>query len=136
MSVVAPDKDARPPILVPAPPGAATALRRTARVRLLVRPRLWETAGIDVTHPYVRRFWSAALTGSAVADLLRLVRVAAAEGETPRPLGLPLLAEANLVRVHGKALLVRSRVPAVPEAAVRRWPPRLRAEHAAAVAAV
>lgn len=136
MSSAAPDsrRDARPPIPA-APSGAAAPLRPTAVRRCLLRPRLWETGGIQVTDPYVRRFWSAALTGGAVGDLLRLVEAGRRGVPVRRPLGLALLAEAALVRVDGGSLWVRTRVPPVPADATWSWPGWLRAEHADAVAA-
>ena len=138
-----PRDSARPPTRsgVPAPPpGAAvppgTAARPTAARRITVQPAVWSERppGFPTQHPYVRRFWTAAIGSGAVADLMRLA-VAAQRG---RPLLLPtstaLLIQEGLVSWSRGRLLARVSVPPVPERHLRRMPPSLRREHRRIVA--
>ena len=131
--------DARPPIASEAEPlpGAAAPyriLRPTAAVRPTVAPAVWSDAiselGYPPEHPYVRRFWTAALGPGAVADLLRLA-VAARRGRSlPLPVHLPALIAAGLVQTRRGRIRVRATVPPLTASQVRRLPPFLRREHA------
>jgi hypothetical protein len=91
-------------------------------------------AGFPTQHPYVRKFWTAAIGSGAVADLMRLA-VAAQRG---RPLLLPtstaLLTQEGLVSWSGGRLLTGISVPPVPDRHLRRMPPSLRREHRRIVA--
>lgn len=81
------------------------------------------------SHPYVRRFWVAALGSGAVAELLRLVRAAEKGEEVRLPRHLPQLLRADLVSVTASGLRVGNRVPPVPLEMRWRFPPSLSAEH-------
>jgi hypothetical protein len=123
--------NARPPV-----PSAASAggvsVRPTARVRPLVPVELIESVvpGFPATHPYVRRFWVAALGSEAIAELLRMVR-AAEKGEGVRlPRYLPQLLRAGLVTATSGAIAVSKVIPAVPPALRWRFPPSLAGDHA------
>ncbi len=154
MSSAAPERlrhDARPPITAEiAPPSGAAERPRpqssaaerprrpsppspAVRQRPWVAPHLWHDPlaelGYPPTHPYVRRYWTAAIGPGAVADLLRLA-VAAGRGRAlPRPLHLGELARHDLVRVWEGRLLVRATIPPLPADHVGRLPPALREEH-------
>ena len=120
--------NARPPIPVPDTAGCAPS-RRTAQARPVVVPRLWHVAGgYPADAGYIRRYWTAALGPSAVADLLRLIQAAKTRRVIRRPVRLPELAKAGLVVERGDELLVRSTVPNLPPALVRRLPAGLRSE--------
>jgi hypothetical protein len=94
--------------------------------------RLIETeSGLEVSDPYIRRFWVAALGPGAVAELLRLIS-AAGKGEDVRlPRHLPQLLRAGLVRIVDGNLAVEGRVPIVPAEMRWRFPPDVAAQHAA-----
>ncbi|HLU53261.1 MAG TPA: hypothetical protein VK011_06705 [Acidimicrobiia bacterium] len=77
----------------------------------------------------MRRYWVAAIGRGAVAELLRLMRAARDERPQPLPVWLPTLLRADLVRVEDGAMIVGDRVPLVPTALQRRFPPGLREEH-------
>ena len=133
-----PRDSARPPtrsgVLAP-PPGAAVrpvgASRPTATRRITVEPGVWteRPPGFPAQHPYVRKFWTAAIGSGAVADLMRLA-VAAQRG---RPLLLPtsttLLTREGLVSWSRGRLLAGVSVPPVPDRHLRRMAPSLRREH-------
>ena len=114
-------------------PGAAV-VRPTARRRPLIGAVLWNDhlaeLGYAPDHPYVRRYWTAALGPGSVADLLRLI--AAARKGTPvrRPLHLADLMREGLAASDRGRVAVRPTVPPLPVALARRLPPVLRAEHA------
>ena len=99
-------------------------------------PGVWETSGShDVTDEYVRRFWTAAIGPGAVADLLRLATAARRGRSLPRPVNLPALVSAGLVRFENDGPVVRIRIPTVPRALQLRMPPDLRREHSTAAPA-
>ena len=84
-----------------------------------------------VTDPYVRRFWTAVIGPGAVADLLRLATAARCGRSLRRPLHMPALVMAGLVRaVDSDAPGVRVLVPVVPPGLRRRLTPALTREHA------
>lgn len=119
---------ARPP--VSAASVSEVAVRPTALVRpeLAVRTQI-VAAGFKPGDGYVRRYWVAAIGAGAVAELLRLIR-AGEEGTTvPLPCWLSILMRSDLVRVEHGEIVVVSRVPPVPVAFTRRFPPGLREEH-------
>jgi hypothetical protein len=101
----------------------------------MIEPEVWDDrrTGFPTHHPYVRRFWTAAIGSGAVADLLRLA-VAAQRG---RSLLLPtttaLLAGEGLIAWRHGRLLACTTIPPVPNRHVSRMPPGLRAEHRRAV---
>lgn len=138
-----PRNSARPPTRsgVPAPrPGAAVlpvdTSRPTASRRRIVTPTLWEKdpAGFPTQHPYVRRFWTAAIGSGAVADLMRLA-VAAQRGRSLLlPTSTGLLAREGLVSWSHGRLLAGMSVPPLPDCHVRRMPPWLKREHRRALA--
>lgn len=96
----------------------------------MIRPQVWNPSGggIPVTHPYVRRYWTALLGPGAIADLLRLATAAVRHRSLPRPVHLSQLARAGLVCCDGGVIMVRTRVPAVPGPLFARLPPDLRRE--------
>lgn len=84
-----------------------------------------------VTHPYVRRFWTAVLGPGAVADLLRLAAAARGGRSLRRPVHLPVLVAAGLVgAIDSSRPEVALTVPTVPSVLLRRLPPELVREHA------
>ena len=126
---------------VPAPsPGAAVhavnTARPTAARRITVKPVVWNEhpTGFPTQHPYVRRFWTAAIGSGAVADLMRLA-VAAQRG---RPLLLPtstaLLTKEGLISWNRGRLLARVSIPPLPDRHLRGMPPSLRREHRQVIA--
>ncbi len=116
--------------------GPSPPVRPTAVPRPLVRPGVWDTGegGLAMDHPYIRRFWTAAIGAGAVADLLRLATAARRDRPLRRPHSLPALIRAGLVRVAAGRIQVRVRIPQLPPDLVRRLPPPLRREHDLAVA--
>jgi hypothetical protein len=106
-------------------------LRPTAQERPLVTPRVWReaTGSFPVTHPYVRRYWTAAIGPGAVADLLRLATAARRGRSLRRPVHLPVLVAAGLVLVRDGSYHVATTVPALPASAARRLPPALLRQH-------
>lgn len=127
------ERDTRPPVAVTAAPSPGVAGRRSVHRRIRVAPRLIEDVGppgFPVEHPYVRRFWTAALGPGAVADLLRLM-VAARRGRSLlHPEYLHLLTGAGLVFHAYGSVWVRSSVPPLGGAQLRRMAPAMRTEHA------
>jgi hypothetical protein len=127
-------RDARPPITTdaaPAPDAAAVIyLRPTVRPRPLIRPVLVPgCAGHRPDDPAVRRFWTAAIGPSAVADLLRLIAAARVGAVIREPLRLALLAGEGLCRRGGRVVLVGDHVPFLGERQLRRIHPGLRGEY-------
>lgn len=102
----------------------------------MVEPALWDSrpVGFPIQHPYVRRFWTAAIGPGAVADLMRLA-VAAQRGRSLRlPISTEVLVREGLVAWRRGHLLTRVSVPPVPARHVRRMPPALKREHRQALA--
>jgi hypothetical protein len=87
------------------------------------------TPGFPVDHPYVRRFWTAAVGPGAVADLLRLIAAAINRRPLPHPEYLHLLISAGLVARSPEVAWVRRSVPALGAAQLRTIAPALRTEH-------
>lgn len=125
--------DDSPPVATDTAPQPGTALRISAHSRPLIQPRLWAgpSSGIEPTDPYVRRYWSAAIGPSAVADLLRLITAAKRGNPLPYPLYLHVLVAEHLVVRVGDAILVGERVPALGPRQLRLLPRWLQREHAA-----
>ncbi len=122
-------RNARPPIPVPDAADRSPTLRPTVKQRMLVRPRLHiVTTGYAARHPYVRRYWTAALGPGAVADLLRLMRAAEKSQRIRRPTNTAALARARLAVEDGGELWVRSLVPPLPLPLLRRLPQSLQRE--------
>jgi len=120
---------ARPPVIDAVSTGSAS-VRATARVRPFVAVELVESDGpFPASHPYIRRFWVAALGSGAIAELLRLVRAAEKGEEVRLPRYLPQLLRANLVSVTSNAIRVGKMFPAVPRELRWRFPPSLAGEH-------
>ena len=120
-------RNARPPI--PVPGAAGRSPRPTVRRRHLIAPRLLIVEdGYPVRHPYVRRFWTAALGPESVAALMRLARAAEKSQSILRPTPIPTLARAGLVAERGRELWVRSTVPPLPASLLRRLPQALQRE--------
>ena len=101
--------------------------------RPVVHPEVWchEVVGpFEVTHPYVRRFWTAVIGPGAVADLLRLATAAQRGRSLRRPVHLGLLVHLGLVAASEGRLLVRTTVPPIPRIlASRRLTPDLARQH-------
>ena len=97
----------------------------------MIVPRLFNDGLVGVTpeSPYVRRFWTAVLGPTAVAELLRLTTAARRATRLPRPLRLPQLVAEGLVALDSGDILVRPTVPLLGPRQVRRLNPSLRAEH-------
>jgi len=137
-----PRNSARPPTGSgnPAPPpGAAVrpadSVPLTLVPRPIVEPVMWmrQSTGFPTQHPYVRKFWTAAIGSGAVADLMRLA-VAAQRGRSlPLPSTVNLLSREGLVSWSGGRLLTSALVPPLPDHHVRRMTPSLRREHSTAV---
>ncbi|MFQ5553975.1 MAG: hypothetical protein ACE5GC_01230 [Acidimicrobiia bacterium] len=105
----------------------------------MVRPEVWHAPGAGarfaVTHPYVRRFWTAAIGPGAVADLLRLATAAQRGRSLRRPVHLGRLMTLGLVAAPGGRLLVSTTIPPLPVAlAARRLTPDLARQHRRALA--
>ncbi|MBT8216681.1 MAG: hypothetical protein HKN74_14310 [Acidimicrobiia bacterium] len=99
------------------------------RRRQPVTPRLLTGQdGYPVRHPYVRRFWTAAIGPASVAALLRLARAAERSQPILRPTTTPTLARAGLVVEQGREVWVRSTVPPLPDPLLRRLPQALQRE--------
>lgn len=130
-SAVPGGSDARPPVASDAAPPPGTAVRPSAHRRRPLIPLLLpeESPGFAAHHAYVRRYWTAVMGPSAVADLLRLITAARRRRPVLRPLSLHLLAQEGLIRHAGGRVWVRPSVPPLGDAQLRRLPPRLRAEH-------
>ena len=122
---------------MPCPPYATLAasfpdetLRPTVARRPLYLVTVRKTRhGFVPTHLYVRRFWSAVLGAGAVADLMRIVQAGLRGNSLRRPVHLPLLLSAGLVRVDGNMITVRDRVPRLHPGAVALLGPTLRQAH-------
>ncbi len=128
------ETNARPPVGAASSP--ESAVRPTARVRPLLPVRTEpSTEGFSPTDPYVRRFWVAAIGAGAVAELLRLIRVGIDGRSAPLPHWLPILIRSELVKVERDHLVVPGRLPPVPRALSRRFPPGLRDQHRRALKA-
>lgn len=118
------------------PPGVADPPERpTAAVRPLVNPAPWQGPGVRegfaTSHPYVRRYWTAAIGPGAVADLMRLA-VAAQRGRSlPRPESISILIKEDLARWVGGRLFVRTTIPRLSPTHERRLTPQLRRQHRA-----
>lgn len=120
---------ARPPVKDAVSAGSAS-VRATARVRPYVPVELVQTDGpFPASHPYIRRFWVAALGSGAIAELLRLVRAAEKGEEVRLPRYLPHLLRADLVSVTSNGIRVGNRFPVVPRELRWRFPPSLAGEH-------
>ena len=138
-----PRNRARPPTRsgVPAPqPGAAVPVvdrsRPTVARRRSIEPAVWygRPGGFPTHHPYVRRFWTAAIGPGAVADLMRLA-VAAQRGRSlPLPITTEMLLREGLIAWRHGRLLAGVSVPPLPIRYVRRMPPALQREHQRALA--
>ena len=124
-------RDARPPVANHAVPSPGAATRASAAKRPVIEPRLLNDGlvGVAPDSPYVRRFWTAVLGPTAVAELLKLTTAARRETRLPRPLRLPQLVAEGLVALDSGDILVRSTVPLLGPRQVRRLNPALRAEH-------
>ena len=130
------ERDHRPPVAVTAAPSPGGAGRRSVwrRRNLVARLLDDESPGFPAHHPYVRRFWTAAVGPGAVADLLRLIAAAGRRQPLPYPEYLHLLITAGLVVWSPESAWVRPSVPPLGDAQLRRITPSLRAEHTAEVA--
>ncbi|MCJ7781230.1 MAG: hypothetical protein MUQ27_10440, partial [Acidimicrobiia bacterium] len=109
--------------------------RPTVARRLEIQPIVWEgtPAGFPSHHPYVRKFWTAAIGPGAVADLMRLA-VAAQRGRSlPLPTNISLLSREGLVSWSRGQLLTGISIPPLPDRHIRQMSPSLRREHRRAV---
>ncbi len=127
-------RNARPPMSMDAAPasGTAAAQRPTVRPRQWVAPLLFDRAagGHSPDDPAVRRFWTAIIGPSAVADLLRLTAAASAGRRIRMPLRLANLAAEGLIHRSGSIVLVRPTIPYLSPSQRRRLRPALRSEYA------
>ena len=124
----------RPPMSMDAAPASGTtvAIRPTAQPRSWVAPLLFDrrAPGHTPDDPAVRKFWTAVLGPSAVADLLRLTAAATSGRWIQEPLRLANLAAEGLIHRSGSIVLVRPMVPYLGETQLRRLHPALRTEYA------
>jgi len=131
-------RNARPPMSKDAAPasGAAAAPRPTVRPRLWVDPLLFDRSadGHSPDDPAVRRFWTAIIGPSAVADLLRLTAAASTGRRIRMPLRLANLAAEGLIHRSGSIVLVRPTVPYLSPSQRQRLHPALRSEYAELIA--
>ena len=81
-----------------------------------------------VTHPYVRRYWTALLGPTSVADLLRMVRAAERSMPIRRPHNLSVLLTEGLVTRTATGFRVASTIGEIPSHRQSRLPLFLRAE--------
>ena len=111
--------------------GTTVAIRPTAQPRSWVAPLLFDrhAPGHAPDDPAVRRFWTAIMGPSAVADLLRLTAAASTGRRIQEPLRLATLAAEGLIHRAGSIVLVRPTVPYLHEAHLRRLRPALRTEY-------
>jgi len=84
--------------------------------------------------PAVRRFWTAIIGPTAVADLLRLTAAASTGRRIRMPLRLASLATEGLIHRCGSIVLVRPTVPFLSPSQRRRLHPALRSEYTELVA--
>jgi hypothetical protein len=114
--------------------GTASATRPTARPRPWVAPLLFDrdATGHEPDDPAIRRYWTAVIGPSAVADLLRLTAAARAGRRVLEPLSLAQLASEGLVERAGTTVLVRPKIPYLAGTHLRRLTPALRSEYRAA----
>jgi hypothetical protein len=116
-------------------PGASglEPARRTAQSRVEISPTVepGPTGGYEMTHPYVRRFWVAAIGPGAVADLLRLAAAAQSGRSLRTPVHLSTLLREGLVRRGNSALIVPDRVPPLPRPLADRLTPQIRRQFVA-----
>ena len=116
-------------------PLPTTTTRPTALIRPHLRPVAWRGIGVrggfSTDHPYVRRFWTAAIGPGAVADLMRLA-VAAERGRSlPRPEAIGVLVREDLARWVEGQLFVRTTIPPLSTVQERRLSPELKRQHRA-----
>ncbi|MEX0667918.1 MAG: hypothetical protein WD313_06275, partial [Acidimicrobiia bacterium] len=78
---------------------------------------------------YVRRFWTAVLGPSAIAELLRIAEAGRRGNRIRRPIHLHNLMEMGLVKVLGGRILIGDLIPPVPGGLIRRLTPSLRSAH-------
>ena len=129
-------RDARPPVATHAAPNPGTATRASVRRRPDLTPSIWDdgSPGIPPDAAYVRRFWTAVIGPTAVAELLRLVTAARKKTSVPCPIRLSQLAAEGLVSLQPGQVHVRATIPPLGPDQTRRLPPALRAEHRTALA--
>jgi len=102
--------------------------RRTAQNRAIISPtgEPGQPDGYAMTHPYVRRFWVAAIGPGAVADLLRLAAAAQSGRSLRTPTHLGVLIRYGLVRRRGSVLVVPETAPPLPKDLKDRLTPHVR----------
>jgi len=126
-------RNARPPMSMDAAPASGTtaAIRPTAVRRPWVSPLLFDrtATGHRPDDPAVRRFWTAAIGPSAVADLLRLTAAARCGRRIREPIRLGVLASEGLIERNGDLVLVRPLIPHLGKRQLRRLRPSLRTEY-------
>ena len=124
-----PGIDVRPPVATHSAP-LPGAVRRSAITRQVIVPRLLPAvSGIEPADPYVRRYWTAVLGPTAVAELLRLIVAARRRKEIKLPHRLPQLTAEGLVSIYGGTVWVPSLIPSLGARQLQRLPAALRAEH-------
>ena len=106
------------------------ALRLTAQTRPLVSVTITDTrSGYPANDLYVRRFWTAVLGPSAVAELLRIAEAGRSGVRIRRPVHLHTLMETGLVQVANGEIIVGNLIPPVPGGLIKRLTPSLRIAH-------
>lgn len=107
--------------------------RRTAQSRAQIIPvcEPGSSFGYEMTDPYVRRFWVAAIGPGAVADLLRLAAAAQGDRSLRTPVHLSTLLSEGLVRCIDGSVIVPDRVPPLPRSHAEGLAPRIRQQFVA-----
>jgi len=97
------------------------ALRPTVRTRPMVSVTTRKSSvGYPAPDLYVRRFWTAILGASAIAELLQIAEAARKGTQIRRPVHLQNLMEMGLVSVVDGKIQIDDLIPPVPGALIRR----------------
>jgi hypothetical protein len=78
---------------------------------------------------YVRRFWTAIMGPTAIAELLRIAEAGRTGKRIRRPIHLQNLMEMGLVSIVDGDIVIGDLIPPVPQVLIRRLAPALRAAH-------
>jgi len=125
-------QDESPPVATDIAPWPGAAIRISAQRRPLITPRIWPEHlpnGISPSHPYVLTYWTAALGGTALAELLRLIVAAKRGREVLHPMHLSVLCEEGLAHFFDRSVWVRPLLPPLGRRQIRRLGPRLQQRH-------
>lgn len=131
-------QEARPPVATHVAPPSGSVGRPSMHERPFIEVHLVRGPSpfgsgpgtqYDVRHHYVRRYWTALLGPTAIADLLRTVQAAKAGRRLRLPHGMSSLLTENLVvRIADHRYLVAGSVRALGPQQLSRLPALLRSE--------